>query len=251
MDQRIISSAEPTPDGVNAKETVKSYMDGIVADLFTAEQTYALLKQIGQNADAINRENFGAFFRPLQSVLSNAVFPSVAKLFEKKNERNPNRSIPSVLQLLERSSRELVIEQRIALMSRLAKVGLQNVKSLEQMPDSEITSKIVEFYKVSLPSKLVRCEMSKSLNAVVTSRDKVIAHDEMIDRSTLPQTSWAEIEQLIEYAKGFIAVVGVGYLNEAFADDDGSYFLTNDAKRAAVALKRLLKKAEVIGKTVR
>ena len=29
---------------MNAKETVKSYMDGIVAALFAAEQAYALLK---------------------------------------------------------------------------------------------------------------------------------------------------------------------------------------------------------------
>ena len=101
---------------MNAKETVKSYMDGIVADLFAAEQAYALLKQIGQNANAINQANFGALFGPLQSVLSNACFLSVAKLFEKPSKNYPTRSIRSVLELLERSSNELVIEQRIAVM---------------------------------------------------------------------------------------------------------------------------------------
>jgi hypothetical protein len=94
---------------MNAKETVKSYMDGIVADLFAAEQAYALLKQIGQNANAINQANFGALFGPLQSVLSNACFLSVAKLFEKPSKNYPTRSIRSVLELLERSSNELVI----------------------------------------------------------------------------------------------------------------------------------------------
>jgi len=78
---------------MNAKETVKSYMDGIVADLFAAEQAYALLKQIGQNANAINQANFGALFGPLQSVLSNACFLSVAKLFEKPSKNYPTRSI--------------------------------------------------------------------------------------------------------------------------------------------------------------
>jgi hypothetical protein len=85
---------------MNAKETVKGYMDGIVADLFTAEQTYALLKQIGQNANAINQANFGEFFGPLQSVLSNAVFLSVAILFEEPSKKYPTRSISSVLKLL-------------------------------------------------------------------------------------------------------------------------------------------------------
>src|SRR5206468_12934751 len=120
---------------MNAKETLKSYfMEGIVADLFAAEQTYALLKQIGQNANAINQANFGALFGPLQSVLSNAFFLFIAKLFEKPSKRYPARSIPSVLQLLERSSHELVIEQRIAVMSRLAAAGM-NIEALTEMPD--------------------------------------------------------------------------------------------------------------------
>ncbi|HEY9501090.1 MAG TPA: hypothetical protein VIR01_05600, partial [Pyrinomonadaceae bacterium] len=165
-------------------------MEGIVADLFAAEQSYALLKQIGQNAEAINQANFGALFGPLQSVLSNAFLLSVAKLFGKPNSKYPTRSIPSVLQLLERSSHELLIEQRIVVMRRLAAAGM-NIESFEEMPDSEITLRIVQFYTASLPSTelATRCEMSKSLDAVVTRRDKVVAHNEMIDRSTLPQTS--------------------------------------------------------------
>src|SRR5215211_3902225 len=106
---------------MNAKETLRCYfMEGIVADLFAAEQTYALLKQIGQNANAINQANFGALFGPLQSVLSNTVLLSVAKVFEKPSRKYPIRSIPSVLQLLESSSNELLVAQRIIVMRRLA-----------------------------------------------------------------------------------------------------------------------------------
>ena len=231
-----------------AREIVKSYlMDGIVADLFVAEQTYALLKQIGQNANAINQANFGALFAPLQSVLSNAFFLLIAKLFEKPSKKYPTRSIPSVLQLLERSSHELAIEQRIAVMRRLAAAGM-NIESLTEMPDAGITSTIVQFYTASLPStKLATwCEMSKSLHAVVTRRDKVVAHNEMIDRSTLPQTSWKDIEQLMSYAKGFIDVVGIGYISMCFAADDGHYFLTQDARVASHVLSKLLIKAGVL-----
>jgi hypothetical protein len=233
---------------VNAKEIIKSYfMEGIVADLFGAEQTYALLKQIGQNANAINQANFGALFGPLQSVLSNAFFLSVAKLFEKPSKKYPTRSIPSVLQLLERSSHELLIEQRIAVMRRLAAAGM-NTESLAEMPDSAITSTIVQFYTASLPSTELAtwCEMSKSLHAVVIRRDKVVAHNEMIDRCTLPQTSWAEIEQLMSYAKELIEVVGVGYISMCFAADDGHYFLSQDARVASHVLSKLLIKAGVL-----
>ena len=233
---------------MNAKEIVKSYfMEGIVADLFAAEQTYALLKQIGQNANAINQANFGALFGPLQSVLSNAFFLSIAKLFEKPSKKYPTRSIPSVLQLLESSSNELLVGQRIIVMRRLAAAGM-NIESLAEISDSAITSRIVQFYYRSLPStELVAwCEMSRSLHAVVTRRDKVVAHNEMIDRSALPHTSWADIEQLMSYAKGFIDVVGIGYISKAFASDDGHYFLTSDAQVASHVLSKLLIKAGVL-----
>lgn len=233
---------------MDAKEIVKSYfMEGIVADLFAAEQTYALLKQIGQNANAINEASFGALFGPLQSVLSNAFFLSVAKLFEKPSKKYPTRSIPSVLQLLERSSNELLIGQRIMMLRRLAAAGM-NIESLAEMPDSAITAKIVQFYNRSLPSTDLAtwCDMSKSLHAVVTRRDKVVAHNEMIDRSTLPHTSWADIEQLMSYAKGFIDVMGIGYISMCFAADDGHHFLTQDAQLAAHVLKKLLTKAGIL-----
>jgi AbiU2 len=230
---------------MGAKETLKNYlMEGIADDLFAAEQTYALLKQIGQNADGINQAKFGALFGPLQVVLSNAFFLSVAKLFEKPNRKYPTRSIPSVLQLLERSSHELLIEERMAVMRRLAAAGM-TIESVEKTPDSEITLRIVQFYTASLPSIELAtwCEMSKSLSALVTRRDKVVAHNEMIDRSTLPQTSWADIERLMSYAKGFIDVVGIGYISMCFAGDDGHYFLTQDARVASHVLSKLLIKA--------
>jgi hypothetical protein len=194
---------------MDAKQTLKNYfMEGIVGDLFAAEQTYALLKQIGQNAEAINQANLGALFGSLQLILSSSLFLTVAKLFEKPDKKFPNRSIPSVLQLLKRSSNELVINHRPAMFKRLAASGM-NVTSLAQLADSEITSAIVQFYTGSLPSAELRvwCEMSKSLRAVVIGRDKVYAHNEMVDRSTLPQTTWAGVEQLMEYAKGFIDAV--------------------------------------------
>jgi hypothetical protein len=68
----------------------------------------------------------------------------------------------------------------------------------------------------------------------------------MIDRSTLPQTSWADIEQLMSYAKEFIDVVGIGYISTAFASDDGHYFMTPDARIASHILNKLLIKAGVL-----
>ena len=80
----------------------------------------------------------------------------------------------------------------------------------------------------------------------MTQRDKVVAHNEMIDQSALPQTTWEGIEQLILYAKGFVDAVGIGYTGMVFACDDGHHFLTSDAQRAAHVLEKLLIEAKVL-----
>jgi len=103
-----------------------------------------------------------------------------------------------------------------------------------------ITLKIVQFYTESSPSAALASEMSKSLHAFVTRRKKVVAHNEMIDRFILPHTSWADIEQLMSYEKGFIVVVGIGYMSKCFADNDEHYFLTQNARYAARVLNKLL-----------
>ena len=152
-----------------------------------------------------------------------------------------------MLRLLEHSSKEFVIEQRIMMMRRLA-IAKMNVDPHTGVSDAKITVAIVRFYTNSLPKTELAtwCQMSNVLHAVVTRRDKVVAHNEMIDRSSLPQTSWADIEQLMSYAKGFIDVVGVGYISTAFASDDGHYFLTPDARIASHVLSKLLIRAAVL-----
>ena len=88
--------------------------------------------------------------------------------------------------------------------------------------------------------------MSKSLNALKTARNKVIAHSEAILTSDLPRTTWDEIEQLIDYAKEFLGIVGIGYLSIAYEDDNGNHFLSSDAKRTTRAMERLLQKAGIL-----
>jgi hypothetical protein len=124
-----------------------------------------------------------------------------------------------------------------------------SVRSLEDLCDPNITEEACKFYTSTMPSARLATPsgLSKALHAVVTRRDKVVAHNEMIDPRKLPQTTWEEIERLIAYAQSFIATVGIGYTNTAYNSDDGHYFLGPDAEQAARVLKKLLIKAELVG----
>jgi len=81
--------------------------------------------------------------------------------------------------------------------------------------------------------------------AIKTIRDKVIAHHELVDVATLPTATYAEIDELIEFAKNFVAMVGRAYTSVVYDGADGRYSLTSDAERSTVCLKRLLSAAGV------
>src|SRR3989338_8292131 len=95
-------------------------------------------------------------------------------------------------------------------------------------------------------TKLSNGMLSKALSALMTARDKVIAHSEAIQTLDLPKTTLEEAEQLLVFAKKFLGVVGMGYLSIAYEDSDGNHFLIQDAKRVSRAMERLLIKAGII-----
>jgi HEPN domain-containing protein len=81
--------------------------------------------------------------------------------------------------------------------------------------------------------------------AVKTIRDKVIAHRERIDENALPRATYAQIEELVEFAKDVTTAVGHGYTGVGYRTDSDEYHLTSDAERALRSLKRLLAAAGV------
>jgi hypothetical protein len=45
-----------------AEDDLKEHLDAIVSDILAADQCYFLMVEIGQNADAVNKKNFGEMF---------------------------------------------------------------------------------------------------------------------------------------------------------------------------------------------
>jgi hypothetical protein len=77
------------------------------------------------------------------------------------------------------------------------------------------------------------------------SRDKAIAHNEAVDRGSLPRAKWSEAERLLEYAKNVSAGIAIAYFTSAWTDDSGRFGMTDDAGVAASQLRRLLKCANI------
>ena len=221
--------------------------NGIVREIFEAEQTLALEELIGINAKVINEQRFGNLFGSLQIILAKCFVLAIARLYEQPNPRYRIRSIPEALNLLQKFANELPIKRKPLVLNKLVEFGY-DMEQVQVMPDKEITLRIVKYFSDNLQPKTIISninEIHDALDALKKVRDKAIAHPEAIEASELKLPTYAKIDQLVDMAKKFVVVIGNGYLGMNY-ELNGKYLHTSDAKRASRSLRRLLIKAGIL-----
>jgi hypothetical protein len=219
---------------------------GVAVDLYHVEEVLSLDDFVGRNASQINAANFGQFFGSFQIILGRFLILQAARIFEQPNPRYPIRSIPSAIAVLQRHSDRLVIDQRPGLVRALSRAGAP-VEQFTRLSDSELTRFVADFFDRRMSeSHPEGIHNARALLALKTVRDKTVAHPEAISLGQLPKSTFADIDRLVCLAKAFLGAVGFGYLSTAYEDDGGHYFMSSDAKRSTVCLRRLLQKAGVV-----
>lgn len=219
---------------------------GVAVDLYHVEEVLSLDEFVGREASQINAATFGAFFGSLQIILGRFLVLQVARVFEQPSPRYPIRSIPAAIAVLREHSDQLVVEQRPSLIRILSRAGTSPQK-LERLSDPDLTHFVADFFDQRMSdSHAEGVDNARALRALKTVRDKKIAHPEAVGLDDLPKTTLADIDQLVALAKIFLGAVGSGYLSAAYQDDTGHHFMSSDAKRSTICLRRLLRKAGVI-----
>jgi hypothetical protein len=234
---------------MNIEELLKNQVDGIISDIYQADQAYALLCQIGQSAEKINLYNFGVFFAPIQDILVRDYVLGITKVFDAPDKKYPTRSIPAMIALLKDSANELKLCQKTNMLKKLSSAGM-DIRVIESLSDSDITLALIGHYNGKLPSKekVDGFKAWRTLDALKYKRDKVYAHNESIDPTNFPETTWQETRELLELAKNFTDVISTGYLGYFLVVENGPYLLSGDAQRPSRCLNRLLIKAGIIEK---
>jgi hypothetical protein len=223
------------------EESLQDQVNGILENVFAANEAYSLAFCIGQHADRVNKSGYGVAFRPVQEILSQHFVLSVTKLFEQPKVKYSTRSIPATVGILQSNASELTIRERFAMLSRFARIG-GAAPRLQNLSDDEVTIAIIGYYNSLLPSKEVVTGFRawRTLHALKSRRDKVIAHNESPSDSLFPTTTWGEARVLVDLAKSFVDVVSTGYLGFVLTDDNGSFFTERDSRRSTQALDKLL-----------
>lgn len=210
----------------------------IVHDIFEAEETSTILALVGQHATAINEAAFGAYFSSLQRILGKSLILAVARMYETE-KAYALRSIPAAFKYLEAHREDLQVHNRRAIIQATRKLGRDD-RDLHNASDSALTLAVVHAF-----SSRFDALQAVAGAAIKTIRDKGIAHHERLNADVLPVATYAEIDELIDFAKDFVAMAGSGYTGISYQGADGRYSLTADAERSTVCLKRLLAAAGV------
>ena len=216
---------------------------GLAIDIFLAEQALAIEEVIGKNAEAINKANFGRVFGPIQTVLVRDAILATCRLFEPEKQF-PLRSIPAAIKLLDAQIANLQIEQRHYVVDWLVKQGYEQFK-LAQLGDRAMTQLLLQTFSERLPQG-ESSDLTKAWKALKTRRDKVLAHHEVVEASALPQATYADLDKLLDYAKDFVSVIGMGYLSTAFSVMYKKERLSSDAGVVGRGLRRLLRKTGIL-----
>lgn len=230
----------------NAEEQLRNYLQyGLVAEILWADEAYALNAEIIRHAKQINAHRFGALFASLQTMISDRQTLSITKMFDSVGGRYPTRNIPATLELLERHDTLWQVPNRQGLHHSLIESGADSTH-LEQISNAELTRNVVVHFRDTLPDPLSATpdRLSLTLRALREARDKLIAHNEAIERTAIQESMWDETVALVNYAKNFVATIGWGYLGEFYyGENNDNFWATSNAKSTSISLRRLLRAA--------
>jgi len=211
--------------------------EGLVADIFKAEQAYALLRVSGDRADEINdvsRGNFGSVFGALQAALTTEAALATARIFDNPHPRFPTRCMKGLLAyLVEHAERLPKIREphqlRVSLARRpVPETLLASATQSHSAFPQELSTYATEQMKAAA--------LDQSIARLRTLRNKGLAHNE---RTGIRGPTWSGVLQLLDLAKYVVGALGWAYFNIAYTAN-GEYILTQDAEAASRGLSRLL-----------
>jgi hypothetical protein len=227
--------------------TLKDYLlNGVVKEIFFAEEAKYLAQEIGNHADKINAQGFGHLFGSMQVAYSDRQTLCVTKMFDPEDRKYPTRSIPAILNLIEREASSWSLPQRHKLEETLAGTPY-DANLFGTVGNVELAVYVASHFRDTLPNvgTLSTPKLSRAIVAMREARNKVIAHNEAIDQSARTLPTWEEADALVDYAKVFVTVISFGFLSLYMGHDSRTYLPTWDSCGTSALLKKLLTAANL------
>ena len=214
-------------------------VNGICKDIYKAETAYLMFEVIAEHATTINQRsngNYGSVFGTVQRSLQTELVMALGRVFDKRDDRNSTRCLDELLHqtvklkdrdIKERGQLERLLENRNA---------PQSLFDCIKNDPSEFPNLLCCY----INNEIKNMEALDIIRSIRNIRNKSFAHNDMVIKDkSIPD--WESIESILELAKFAVAAIGAAYLSTIY-QGDGTFFLTKDAKRPSLGMKRLLKK---------
>lgn len=212
--------------------------EGLVKDIFKAEQAYELVKTIGLKSKEMKSGHFRDYdelFGTFQYSLQAETLLAVAKIYDPPSKKYPTRCLRGVLEFLSEHTNELpVIREPLQLRQHLSIMNVPKELINNALVNSSAFAKSFSTY---IENQLNEPSILDAIQKLKQIRDKSICHNEKIDFEILGPT-WKSLKDLIEISKNVVGVLGWAYFSTAYVID-GEYILTNDACRTSIIMNDL------------
>lgn len=224
---------------LDIQATLREIADGIRTDIFKAYEAINLLNVIGASASYINDSGFGIFFGKIQNILNEQIVLSVAKAFEEPDtaKKFPLNSIPAAITFITKNTQtftQIEVKDEFTVVL-LKKIGCKAIKK-----NCSATESLCKYWGNHIG------EIKSIRQKIKRLRDKIAAHHERVDVSSIPDVSLSETMELLKRAENFLSIIDYVYLDLISVDYEGNYFVNSEAERASLILRNLLVKANII-----
>lgn len=190
-------------------------LDRISTEVFVAHNAIAVYIALSEHSQALNDLPLRRALGTVQRHALDAFILSICKLYEKRNERYPNYSIPTTLWMLQDAASDLTIGPG-------AHARLMNFIQMRIDPTFAVVDHsrigcvpriILNHFANELPRTPPRdkIKLDQILDALKVFRDKRVAHHEDASLSSLSKTNLDGARKLLAFAQTYVNIVGYGF----------------------------------------
>lgn len=214
---------------------------GPQTDLFLAEQARGIIEVLTADPAGATRSPFNAALSAQHAFAIETFVLAITRLYDHPRKRYQLRSLPAVLRFLEDNAAALNCQQPAFLAQAMERITGAKF-DCSQWQTAGFTAHVAGLLQEALPAN----DDGGPLSRLKALRDKRLAHPEDIDLHKIPKASWEDTDRLIVLAQNLVTALGA-FTSTAYMGDDGRYWLSVDAQRAANSWARLLRHPGVLG----
>jgi len=226
-------------------DELKNIIEKIDNEIFVADQCIFFINSCNENINFINQNNFAELFTFQRENSITTLIIKTSNIYE-KTKRNKNYSINHLLEYINKKT-TVEIQRREDLFNLTEEYfNISFGEELKESSDKCITDYLIKNLNSLIPEKHnpKKNGLSNKLDKVFIHRDKARTHREIIDMSSMPELNINDVEELLQFAKKIMDLIGTTYFSKIYMTNNREYFLTFDAERIKTANERFIKRAE-------